>query len=68
MMPVIKMVLKGNTHVPSLLMFYENRKSVIFKVLSYIVYCIMDKYSYVDYLCFPQTKLRVTTKRQVFEK
>ena len=35
----------------ALIMFYENRKSLIFKVLGVVVYLSIDKYVYVDYLC-----------------
>ena len=41
---------------------------MIFKVLSPIVFCVMDNYVRVDHLCFPQAKLHVTNKGQVFEK
>ena len=50
---VRKVLKKGNNHVLSLLMFYENRKNMIFKVLSPIFYYIMDNYVCVDYLCSP---------------
>ena len=66
-MPVIKVLQKGNTRVLLLLMFYENRKNMKFKVLSSIVYCIMENFVYVDYLCCPETKLHVTSKVQWFE-
>ena len=48
-------------------MFDENRKKIIFKVLSSIFYCIMENYVCVDYLCCPQTKLNVKNKGQGFE-
>ena len=32
-------------------MFYENRRSLIFKVLGVVVYCFIGKYVCVDYLC-----------------
>ena len=66
-MTVSKLLKKVNTRVLSLLMFYENRKNIIFKVLSSIVYCIMENFVFVDYLCCLKTKLHVTCKRQVFE-
>ena len=51
MIPVRKVFQKGNTCVISLLMFYENRKNVKFKLLSSIVYCVMYNSLCVDYLC-----------------
>ena len=39
-----KVLNKNNTCVVALLMFYENRKIVIFKVLGSFIYCIIDKY------------------------
>ena len=62
MMPVRKVLKIGNTRVLSLLMFYENRKEIIFKVFSSNIYCIMENYVCVDYLCCPKIKLRVTSK------
>ena len=53
MTPVRKVLKKRNTRVISLLMFNENIKNMIFKVLSPIVYCIMENYVCVDYLCCP---------------
>ena len=64
--PFRKVLQKGNTRVLLLLMFYENRKNMKFKVLSSIVYCIMEKFVCVDYLCCPETKLHVTSKGQGF--
>ena len=40
---------------------------MILKVLSSIVYYIMEHYVWVDYLCCLQTKLDVTNKGQGFE-
>ena len=48
-------------------MFDENRNKMILKVLRSIVYCTMDNYVCVDYLCCPQTKTHVTSKGQGFE-
>ena len=66
MMPIKKVLKKENTCVLSLLMFYENRKNMILKVLSSIVYYIMEHYVCVDYLCCLQTKIDVTNKGQGF--
>ena len=59
MTPIRKVLRKENTRVLSLLVFYENIKNMIFKVLSSVVYYIIDKYVCVDYMCCPQPKLRV---------
>ena len=64
MMPVRKLLQKGNTRVLSIVMFYENRKNMKFKVLSSIVYCIIDNFFCVDYLCCPKTTLHVTSKEK----
>ena len=40
---------------------------MIFKVLSLIVYSIMDTYVCFNYLCCIKTKLRITSKGQGFE-
>ena len=45
------MLKKGKKSILALLMFYENRKTMIFKVLGSVIYFIMDDYLFVDYLC-----------------
>ena len=62
MITIRRVLSKKNTWVPSLLIFYENRKDVIFKVLSSVVYCIIKNHVCDDDLCFPQTKLHVENK------
>ena len=64
---IIILLREENTRVISLLMFYENRKNMMFKVLGSLVYFIMDNYVCVDRLCFLQTKLHATSKGQGFE-
>ena len=64
MMPVRKVFKTVNNSVLTLLIFYKNRNNMIFKVLSSLVYCIMDNYVCVYYICCPQTKLLVTSKEQ----
>ena len=49
------------------MMFYENIKNMILKVLISIVYYIIKHYVCVDYMCCLQTKLDVTNKGQGFE-
>ena len=39
------------THVLALLIFYENTKLLIYKVLCFVVYCTLDKYVCIDYMC-----------------
>ena len=46
------MLKKDSTCVFALLVFYENRKTTIFKVLGSVIYCIMEQYVCVDCLCF----------------
>ena len=60
--PIIKIWRKENTCILSLLMFNENIKNMISKVLSSVVYCIMDNYACDDYLCCQQSKLRVENR------
>ena len=43
-------------------MFIENIKNTISKVLSSVVYCIMESYACDDYLCCQQAKLHVDNK------
>ena len=46
-------LLKKNTRVLALVIFYENRKTnprKMFKVLSCVIYTIIDKYVCIDYL------------------
>ena len=61
-MPFRNVLQKGNTRVLSLLIFYENRTNIIFKVLISVKYCIMDNYLFSNYLCCPQAKLHFANK------
>ena len=65
MIPTRKVLRKDNTHVISLLMFYENIKKMIFMVLISVVYCIMDNYFCDDYLCCQRAKTHFENK--IFE-
>ena len=65
MMPMVKWFSREKTHVISLLMYYDNRKNKILKMLSSVVYFIMENYVLADYLCCQQTKIYVLNK--VFE-
>ena len=51
MIPIKKVLRKDNNCVISLMMFYENIKIKILKVLSSVIYCIMENYVCADYLC-----------------
>ena len=59
-----KKLKQENTHVLLYIMFYNNSKSLVFKVLDFVVYSFTDKYFYVDYwslqrepkLLFPHQK------------
>ena len=61
-MPIRKVWRKENIHILSLLMSYETRKNMIFKVLSSVFNCIIENYVCADYLCCTQTKLHVADK------
>ena len=41
---------KDKTHVIEPLMFYDHRRNVLFKALSYVIYCIIDRYVCLYYL------------------
>ena len=43
-------------------MFYENMNNMIFKLLSSVVYCIINNYGCADYLCCHKNKLHVANK------
>ena len=43
-------------------MIYENRKKMLFEVLSSDIYCIIKKYVCDDYLYFQQNKICVADK------
>ena len=60
---VTKRVLKKyNTCVIALLEFYENRKTIILKVLGSVIYLIIIKYVCADYLCIQQVLLSLKNK------
>ena len=43
---------KRNISVISLIMFYENRKILMYKVIGAVIYTIIDDYIFIDYLFF----------------
>ena len=45
-----KKLKQDNTCVIALIMLYENRKSLIFKLLGVVIYCFLEKYVGVEYL------------------
>ena len=61
-MPIKKVLNKENTHVLSLLIFYENRNNVMFKLLSSVFLVSQKICIYPDYMCCPQTKLNIANK------
>ena len=56
MVPIRKLLMKDNTHVISILMFYENRNIMIFEMLGSVFYCIMYNHLCVDCMCLHQDK------------
>ena len=53
------MLLKDNTRVLALVMFYENRKKntrTMFRVLSCVIYTIISKYVCIDYLGYEKSE------------
>ena len=50
----------------ALIMFYENRKSLIFKMLGVFVYWFIEKYVCVDYLCL-QIEAKFSSLHRGFE-
>ena len=59
---IIKNLKKDNTRVLSSIIFYENIKTVIFKVLGSIIYFIMSNYLCVYYMCLQEVQLYLTHK------
>ena len=51
------MLKKDNTRVLAPLMFYENRKKTIFKVLDSVIYVTTEKYLCDDHMCLQQGQL-----------
>ena len=54
MLSIKRVPKKDNTNVLALMVFYENRKNIIFKVLGSVIYRIMENYLCADYLCLQQ--------------
>ena len=50
----------------SIIMYYENGKALIFKVLSVVVYCLLEKYVRVDYFCL-QRESKLLSVHKGFE-
>ena len=53
---------KYNPRVLSLLVLYENIKTVIYKVLGSAIWCIMDKYICLYYPCLKQAQPYLKSK------
>ena len=66
MITIIRVLIKKNTCVFSILIFDENTNNTILKVLSSIVCLIIKNHVCADYLCCLQNKLHDANK--IFEK
>ena len=56
-----KILLRHNTRVIALIVNYEHgsfKTKKLFKVLSFIIYTIIDKYFCIDYLCTEKNKIK----------
>ena len=47
---------KDSNHVLEIIMFYDNRKSPVFNLLSVVIYFIICKHVFIDYLCLQKEK------------
>ena len=68
MVPIVRVLRKYNTHVLYLIIFDENIKSTIFKVLGSVFNCIMEKYLCVDSMCLKRSKFSLTHKEYEAKK
>ena len=55
-----------NTPFIDIIMFYNNIKSPLFKVLGIVVYFLLEKYFCIDYLCLQQLK-KLYLSHRLFE-
>ena len=51
-----KVTKNDNTHTLEIIMFYENSKSLVYKVFGVFIYCTLEKYVFIDYLCLQKEK------------
>ena len=63
---MIKIIKNENSRVPALLIFYENTRLLIYKLMGAVVYCILDHYVCIDYLCLQKEK-KLSMSRTIFE-
>ena len=61
-----KSLIHDSTSAIALIMLYNNRKSLIFKVLDFVVYTLIEKYLCVDYLCL-QIEVKLLLLHRIFE-
>ena len=57
---ISEILLKPNTRVLALVIFYDNRKQnekKMFIVMSCVIYTILSKYVFIDYLGYEKSKL-----------
>ena len=52
-----------STYALSLIMFYNNRNSLVFKVLGVVVYLFNDKYVRVNYLCLQRELKKIKPQK-----
>ena len=61
-----KTLKQDNTPVIALIMFYYKKKSLIFKVMDVVVYCFIENYVCVGYLCI-QREEKISSSHKGFE-
>ena len=66
MITIRKVLRKDNNSALELLTFYVNIKTKIFKALGSVIYCMMEKYLCVYYLCLYKAEIYLAHK--LFEK
>ena len=57
---------QDNDRFIALVMFYENRKLLLFKVLGFVIYFFLDRYVCVNYFCL-QKEQKLSLAHKLFE-
>ena len=62
---------KKDTCIIALVMFYENKtknSTKVYRVLSCVLYSVIDNYVWIDYLCCHSKTLRIISSDRIFEE
>ena len=55
-------LIKNNIHISKLILFYEHRENMFFKILGFVIHGIMGRYVCLDYLFMLHEKISLNDR------